>query len=123
MIYAGLLVHSLIRGLKGFTMNKISEDQVFDYYQDGLPDDFKLDKSKVVRRKQVDTTSSTVQISVKFEYDLLKQLKAEAEKKGLPYQTFMKQIIKDYLQQDSADNDIKEIKARLTLLEVKMEKL
>ncbi len=101
-------------------MSKISEDEVFDYYKDGLPDDFKLDKSKVVRRTKVDMTKATVQISVKFEYELLKKLRSEAEKKGLPYQTFMKQIIKAHLEQDSLD--IREIKARLSLLEVKMEK-
>jgi predicted DNA binding CopG/RHH family protein len=100
-------------------MSKTSEDEVFEYYQNDLPDDFKLDSSKIVRKK-VDLSDSTVQISVKFEYDLLKKLREEAEKKGLPYQTFMKQIIKDYLTEESSD--IKEIKARLSLLELKLSK-
>ena len=101
-------------------MSKISEDEVFEYYQNGLPDGFDLNSSKVVRDQKVDLSKSTVQISVKFEYDLLKKLREEADKQGLPYQTFMKQIIKDYLTEES--NDIKEIKARLSLLELKISK-
>ncbi len=97
-----------------------SEDEVFDYYKNGLPDDFKFDKSKIVRKGKIDTSKSTVQISVKFEYEMLKQLRDKAEKKGLPYQTLMKQIIKNYLDEESMD--IKEIKARLSLLEIKYEK-
>jgi predicted DNA binding CopG/RHH family protein len=99
-------------------MSKISEDDVFEYYQNGLPDDFDLNNSKVVRHNKDDLSKSTVQISVKFEYDLLKKLREEADKQGLPYQTFMKQIIKNYLTEES--NDIKEIKARLSLLELKV---
>jgi predicted DNA binding CopG/RHH family protein len=95
-----------------------SEDRVFDYYQNGLPDDFKFDKSKIVKKGKIDTSKSTVQISVKFEYEMLKQLRDKAEKKGLPYQTLMKQIIKNYLDEESID--IKEIKARLSLLEIKV---
>jgi predicted DNA binding CopG/RHH family protein len=95
-----------------------NEDEVFDYYQNGIPDDFKLDKSKIVRKGKIDTSKSTVQISVKFEYELLKHLRDKAEEKGLPYQTLMKQIIKNYLDEESID--IKEIKARLSLLEIKV---
>jgi predicted DNA binding CopG/RHH family protein len=98
-------------------MSRIPEDDVFNYYQDGLPDDFKLDKTKIVRRKKVDLAASTVQISVKFEYDLLQQLKSEAENKGLPYQTFMKQIIKNYFDDKPVSGELTEIKNRLSNLE------
>lgn len=49
-------------------MNKISEDEVFEYYQSGLPDDFNLDKTKVVRRGRGNNNESplTIQISIKF---------------------------------------------------------
>ena len=69
----------------------------------------------------MDKENSSVQISVKFEYDLLQDLKSEAEKKGLPYQTFMKQIVRDYLDKEP-ENEIKHIKDRLSVLERKLEK-
>lgn len=88
--------NSSIQVQKGFTMKRMTEDEVFEYYQNGLPDDFKLDKSKIIRKKY-DLSKATVQISVELEYDLLSELKEEADKKQLPYQTLMKQIIKDHL--------------------------
>lgn len=103
-------------------MNKISEDEVFEYYQNGLPDDFNLDKTKVVRRGRGNNNESplTIQISIKFEFDLINQIKEMAEKNGLPYQTFMKQILKDYLKRPSISDDLNEIKQKLDLLETKL---
>ncbi|MEK7432329.1 MAG: CopG family antitoxin [Cyanobacteriota bacterium] len=102
-------------------MNKISENDVFEYYKNGLPNDFILDSSKVVRREKAEIPT-TIQISIKFEFDLLKEIKEKAEKKGLPYQTFMKQILKNYLKNESISNDIKEIKEKLYSIEKKINK-
>ena len=41
-------------------MNKMNEDETFEYYQNDLEEDFKLDKSKVIRRKKVDLSKTTV---------------------------------------------------------------
>ncbi len=101
-------------------MNKIHEDQVFEYYQDGLPDDFKIDKSKIVRKK-VDMDNSTVQISIKFDFKLLEKVRNEAEKKSIPYQTFIKDIIRDYFDEESFKKELKSIKKSLNKIEKKLE--
>ena len=103
-------------------MSKMTEDEAFEYYQNDLPEDFKLDKSKVVRRK-VDLTKSTVQISLKLEYDLLSNLKKEAEDEGIGYQTLMKQIIKNYFHDKAVSGELIDIKNRLSNLENNIAKI
>jgi predicted DNA binding CopG/RHH family protein len=100
-------------------MSKTTEDEVFEYYQNGLPEDFKIDKSKVVR-KPIDTSNTTVQISIKFEQSLLKRIRKEAENKSIPYQTFIKEILKEYLDDNHFYNEMENIKQRLSLLESKV---
>lgn len=100
-------------------MNKISDDEVFEYYQNGLPEDFKLDKTKI-RRKKVDMSKATVQISIKFDVNLLQRVRDKAEEKDMPYQTFIKEIIKGYLEDSHFNNEMEKIKERLSLLESKV---
>jgi predicted DNA binding CopG/RHH family protein len=101
-------------------MKKTSEDEVFEYYQNGLPEDFKIDKSKIVRRKAVDMSKATVQISIKFEHSLLEKVREEAQKKNMPYQTFIKEILKSHLEKESILIEMENIKNRLSLLEAKV---
>lgn len=101
----------------------MTEDEVFDYYQNDLPEDFKLDKSKVVRKGKIDTSKSTVQISLKIEYELLMTLKDEAENEGIGYQTLMKQIIKNYLHDKKVSGELIDIKNRLSNLENNIAKI
>lgn len=101
-------------------MNKMNEDETFEYYQNDLEEDFKLDKSKVIRRKKVDLSKTTVQISLKLEYDLLTELKKEADTEGIGYQTLMKQIIKTYFNDKLVKGELVEIKNRLSSLEDKV---
>lgn len=101
-------------------MNKMNEDETFEYYQNDLDEDFKLDKSKVIRRKKVDLSKATVQISLKLEYDLLTELKKEADNEGIGYQTLMKQIIKTYFNDKLVKGELVEIKNRLSNLEDKV---
>ena len=98
-------------------MNKMNEDETFEYYQNDLDENFKLDKSKVIRRKKVGLSKATVQISLKLEYDLLTELKKEADTEGIGYQTLMKQIIKTYFNDKLVKGELVEIKNRLSSLE------
>lgn len=100
-------------------MSKTTEDEVFEYYQNDLPEDFKLDKSKVVRR-DIDTSDVTFQISMKFDIDLLKKIRDKAEEKSMPYQTFIKEVLKEYLDDNHFSNEIENIKQRISLLESKV---
>lgn len=100
-------------------MSKTTEDEVFEYYQNDLPEDFKLDKSKVVRR-DIDTSDVTVQISMKFDINLLKRIRDKAEEKSMPYQTFIKEVLKEYLDDNHFSIEIENIKQRLSLLESKV---
>ena len=100
-------------------MNKMNEDETFNYYQDDLTENFKIDKSKI-RRKEVDLSKSYVQISLKIEYDLLDKLKKEADNEGTGYQTLMKQIIKDYFHDKALAGELSNMKHRLASLEINM---
>ena len=97
-------------------MKKMNEDELFEHYQNDITKDFKVDKTKI-RRKKVELTKATVQISLKLEYELLANLKEEAEKEGLGYQTLMKQIIKNYFHDKLVSGELNEIKNRLSTLE------
>ena len=92
--------------------DKISENEVFEAYKDGLPEDFNLESSKV-RRKPVKMQGATVQISIKMEYDLLQNIKKVSKKEGLPYQTFIKQILRNYLKKPSLEKRIQKLEATL----------
>lgn len=100
-------------------MSKTTEDEVFEYYQNDLPEDFKLDKSNVVRRN-INTSDVTVQISMKFDINLLKRIRDKAEEKSMPYQTFIKEVLKEYLDDNHFSIEIENIKQRLSLLESKV---
>jgi len=100
----------------------MSEGEAFEYYQNDLTEDFKLDKSKIVRRKKVDLSKATVQISLKLEYELLSDLKQEAENEGIGYQTLMKQIIKNYFHDKGVFGELTEIKNRLSTVEANIAK-
>jgi predicted DNA binding CopG/RHH family protein len=102
-------------------MSKISENVVFEFYKNGLPKDFDLNSNKIVRRKNKELPL-TIQISIKFEFDLLSQIKELAEKNGLPYQTFMKKILKDYLKNPNIDENLKQINEKINSLERKIKK-
>jgi predicted DNA binding CopG/RHH family protein len=84
--------------------DKISEDKIFEDYQDGLPEDFRLAEAKI-RRKHVDLTGSMVQISMHIEYDLLKEIKQDADKKGIAYQALIKQILREHLKRSSLEQE------------------
>ena len=92
--------------------DKISKNEVFEAYKDGLPEDFNLESSKV-RRKPVKMQGVTVQISMKIEYELLQNIKNASEKKGLPYQTFIKQILRNHLKKPSIEQRIQKLEATL----------
>lgn len=75
--------------------DKITEEQIFEDYQDGLPEDFSLEGAKI-RRKPVNLEGATVQISLPIDYALLKDIKQAADQQGLPYKAFIMQILRDY---------------------------
>jgi predicted DNA binding CopG/RHH family protein len=95
--------------------DNISEDEVFQDYQNGLPEDFKLEEAKI-RRKPVDLKKATVQISMKIEYGLLQEIKQTAEKEGIPYQTLMKRILRDHLKHSSLEQRVQKIEKKLAEL-------
>ena len=85
--------------------DKISEDKVFEDYQDGLPEDFRLEGAKI-RRQHVDLKGAMVQISLQIEYDLLQEIKQEADKKAMPYQMLIKQILRDHFKHSSLEQRV-----------------
>lgn len=100
-------------------MKATNEDELFEIYQDDIKDDFKLDKSKIIRKK-VELPNANVQISLKIEYELLDKLKFEAEEKGIGYQTLLKNIVKDYFKSSETNKlkeEIESIKGRVISLE------
>lgn len=97
-------------------MKKTTEDEVFEYYQTDLPEDFKVDRSKI-RRKQVDMSKATVQISLKLENDLLTKLKEEADQQDTGYQTLMKQIIRDYFHDKNINIELAKMNDKIKNLE------
>ena len=104
------------------TSKKISEDQVFEAYQEGLPNDFSLKGAKI-KKKTFDPNKSTVQISIKVEYDLLMEIKKSAEEKGMPYQTFIKQAVREYMRENlegGIESKIRSIESRLSYVEKKV---
>ncbi len=106
--------------LRGF-IKKMTEDEEFDFYQNDVVDYSKIDKSKIVRKPQIDVDKSTVQISIKFDYKLLEKVRLEAELKAVPYQTFLKDIIRDYFEEESFKKELKNITKRLKTIEQKLE--
>lgn len=100
---------------------KISEDQVAQDYDKGLPEGFRLDKSKI-RRKPVmtDEPKVTVQISLKLDADLLEGIKQAATDKGLPYQTFIKQVLKEHLGVPAIEKRFSLLESRVNYLEQKI---
>lgn len=95
--------------------DSISEDRVDQDYKKGLPEDFNLKGAKI-RRKKVDLRKSTVQISMKIEYDLLQEIKEIAEKEGVPYQTLMKRILREHLGHPSLEQRVQKIEEKLAEL-------
>jgi predicted DNA binding CopG/RHH family protein len=98
--------------------DKISEDEVFEDYQDGLPEDFTFEESHI-RRKHVDLKNSTVQISLKIEYELFKDIRRVAEQKAISYQALIKQILQDYCQHASLEQRVQRIEEKLAQLEAR----
>ncbi len=92
--------------------DNFSEDKVFNDYQNGLPEDFNPKEAKI-RRKPVDLRKSTVQISMKIEYELLQEIKEMAENEGIPYQTLMKRILRDHLRHSSLEQRVQRIEDKL----------
>lgn len=82
--------------------DNVSEDKVFEDYQEGLPEDFKLEGANI-RRKDADLQAATVEISLKMEYGLLKKIRQAAEQEGLSYQTLITRILQDYMKRSSLE--------------------
>lgn len=102
-------------------MKSTNEDELFDIYQNDVDNNFKIDKSKIVRRK-VDLPNSSVQISLKIEYELLEKLKTESEELGIGYQTLLKNIVRDYFKATETKKmkeELENIKSRIVFLENK----
>ncbi|PON12354.1 hypothetical protein C2W62_40035 [Candidatus Entotheonella serta] len=76
--------------------DNISEDKVFEDYQDGLPEDFELEGAKI-RMKSVALHTATVYVSLNLAYNLLKELQQVAAQEGIPYQALITQILQDYV--------------------------
>ncbi len=95
--------------------DSISEDRVAQDYKQGLPEDFNLKGAKI-RRKKVDVRKSTVQISMKIEYELLQEIRETAEKEGVPYQTLMKRILRDHLIHASLEQRVQKLEEKLAQL-------
>lgn len=103
-------------------MNSTNKDDLFEVYQNDMDDNFKLDKSKIVRKK-IDLPNANVQISLKIEYELLDKLKSESELLGMGYQTLLKNIARDYFKASETKKIIEELenmKCRIVLLENKV---
>lgn len=96
----------------------ISEDKVFEDYQGGLPEDFTLEGANI-RRKSVDLQTATVQISLRMDYALLKEIQQAAEQEGLPYQTLMQRILRDYVSRAALEQRVRRIEERLAQLEAR----
>ena len=87
--------------------DNISEDEVFENYQDGLPEDFQL-TGALIRRKEIDLSKTTVQIALNIGYDLLKEIKQAADQKRLPYQVLITQILQDHITRRALEGGIKQ---------------
>lgn len=87
--------------------DNISEDEVFEDYQDGLPEDFQL-AGALIRRKEIDLSTTTVQIALNIDYDLLKEIKQAADQKRLPYQVLITQILRDHITRRALEGGIKQ---------------
>jgi predicted DNA binding CopG/RHH family protein len=99
----------------------MTEDEEFEFYQNDLTEDFKLDRSKVIRKK-VDLSKASVQISLKLEYDILDKLKEESEKEGIGYQTHLKNILKSHFVEKELKSEILDLKHRMDALESNLKK-
>jgi predicted DNA binding CopG/RHH family protein len=75
--------------------DNITEDQVFEDYEDGLPEDFSL-AGATIRRKHVDLKEATVQIALHIDYALFKDIQHAAAQQGLPYEAFILQLLRDH---------------------------
>jgi predicted DNA binding CopG/RHH family protein len=98
--------------------DKISEDEVFKDYEGGLPEDFTLEENHI-RRKHIDLKNSTVQLSLKIEYELFKAIRQAAEQKAIPYQALIKQILRDYCKHASLEQRVQRIEEKLAQLEAR----
>jgi predicted DNA binding CopG/RHH family protein len=63
--------------------------------------------------EKIEDKDVTVQIALKIEGDLLKEIRARAAEAGLPYQTFMKQALRRWL----AHGELNTLDARIKKLE------
>ena len=100
---------------------KITEDQVAQDYENGLPEGFRLDKSKIQRKPvMTEEPKVTIQISLKLDADLLDAIKQAATDKGLPYQTFIKQVLKEYLGEQTIEKRFSHLESRVSYLEQKI---
>lgn len=68
---------------------------------------------------KIEDKDVTVQISLKIEGDLLKEIRAKAAERNLPYQTFMKQIIRLALKM----NELNSIEVRIARMEEQIQEL
>lgn len=96
---------------------KISEDQVFKDYEKGLTED--IDLSKAVERHH-DLSKASVKISLRLDYYLLQKIKELAEADGLPYQTLIKILLRQAVE-DREHRDA--LERRLLKLEEKVDML
>ena len=58
-----------------------------------------------------------ITISVRMEGDLLDAIRSRAEVEGIPYQTFMKKVLRDHLLGDGRGTSQAELSRRLVALE------
>lgn len=68
---------------------------------------------------KIEDKDVTVQISLKIEGDLLKAIRARAAEAGMPYQTFMKHAIREFMR----DGRVKGMEARLRFIETRLAEL
>lgn len=99
--------------------DNISEDQVFEDYQNGLAEDFEL-QGATIRRKPVELHTATVEVSLKLTYDFLKELRQAADQEGIPYQTLIVWVLQDYVHRSSLEPRVRKIEERLAQLEARM---
>jgi predicted DNA binding CopG/RHH family protein len=68
---------------------------------------------------ELDIDKAKMRITMWVNFVALDKIRTEAEEKGIPYQTFINQILMEYANTPKKDK-IKEIEERITLLEKKV---
>ena len=59
--------------------------------------EYDLKKMKWEKRTPLDPATTKLSITARLDMDIVSWLKAEAQKKGLPYQTLMNSILKELM--------------------------